>query len=82
MNKRMEALTTELHPGEITEKGVGLFLGHFDGHLGCGLLHIELFALRRQIEGLIQGINPTASRCTVEVRTLHVYRAHHGLHRS
>jgi hypothetical protein len=41
-----------------------------------------LFAPRRQIEYLIKGINPAASRGTVEVRTLHVHRTHHGLDRS
>jgi hypothetical protein len=82
MHKRMEALTTQWHSGEITEQRVRCFIGHLDGHLSRRLLYIELFAPRRQIEYLIQGINPTASRGTVEVRTLHVHWTHHGLDRA
>jgi hypothetical protein len=78
----MEALTTQLHSGEITEQRVRFFIGHLGGHLSRCLLHIELFAPRRQIEYLIQGINPAASRGTIEVRTLHLHRTHHGLDRA
>src|SRR5262249_58210794 len=56
MHKRMEALTTQLHSGEITDQGVRFFIGHLGGHLSRCLLHIELFAPRRQIEYLIKGI--------------------------
>src|SRR5215216_6218922 len=78
----VSAIAAQHHSGEITEEALGLFIGHLDGHLGSCLLHIELFAPRRQIEGLIQGINPAASRGTVEVWTLHLHRTHHGLDRS
>src|SRR5712691_12151172 len=82
MHKRMEALTPQLHPSEITEQRVCFFIGPLDGHLSRRLLHIELFAPRRQIEYLIKGINPAASRGTVEVRSLQLHRTHHGLDRS
>jgi hypothetical protein len=71
----MEALTTQLHASELTEQRVRFFIGHLGGHLSRRMVHIELLAPRRQIESLIQGINPAASRGTVEVRTLHCKRS-------
>src|SRR5215475_2991432 len=78
----MEALTTELHSGEITEQRMRFFIGHLDCHLSRRLLHIELFAPGRPIECLVKGIHPAASRGAIEVRTLHLHRTHHGLDRS
>ena len=76
------ALTADVHAGEIVQQRLRLIIRHFDGHLGGGLLHIELFATRCSAQYLIQGIHATAAGPTREVRPLKLHRASHGLHRA
>ena len=82
LHTRLEALTPQWHAAELTAQRVRFFRGPLGGDLSRRLLPIALCAPRRQIESLIQGINPAASRGTVEVRTLHVHWPPHSLDRA
>jgi hypothetical protein len=82
LHKRMEALPTQLHAGEITEQRGRGVIGPRAGPLSRRRLPIALLAPKRQSEDLLHGINPAAARGPGDVRTLHWHWPPSGLDRA
>ncbi len=73
---------THRRVGGLVQQVRGALVGHLQGQLDPGLLHVPLLALPRQAQGLVQRIEPVLTGNAVEIGTLQGHRPEKRFYRA